>query len=314
MALLQPGFQNAPITIQPAIGQSGDFWGVNPRATVDAGQQTLVAPAAGLIVGNFAFVTPGSYAVTQGWTTGQLIGFLGRRFGKALITTYLAQAGSILNGGFGLALFSRGDFLAQFLGGSTGGQKVYADAVTGGAISAASAPGASSVTATIGAAGWTGVAVAGVLTVSGSGTGILSVGDTITGTGVPAGTTIGSLGTGTGGTGTYNLLNSLGVGSSVAFGSATIGTTSNVVNVTAVGSGALVPGVSLISANLPAPGNTLASQLTGTAGSTGTYTMTGAPIYLASGTYTTVAPVLTNWIVTNTVTAGQIGKITTWGN
>lgn len=45
----------------------------------------------------------------------------------------------------------------------------------------------------------------GVMTVSSVGIGVLQVGQSVVGVGVPVGTTIASLGTGTGGTGTYNL-------------------------------------------------------------------------------------------------------------
>lgn len=53
-----------------------------------------------------------------------------------------------------------------------------------------------------------------VMTVTAVGSGVLAVGQSVTGTGVTAGTYISSLGTGTGGTGTYNL----NVGSTVATG------------------------------------------------------------------------------------------------
>jgi Flp pilus assembly protein TadG len=46
--------------------------------------------------------------------------------------------------------------------------------------------------------------------------GTLAVGDSITGTGIPAGTTIAALGTGTGGTGTYTLSNSAAVGATTS--------------------------------------------------------------------------------------------------
>lgn len=311
--LPQPGFQNAPISLQPALGVGGDFWGVNPRASVNAGQATLVAPASGIAVGNFAFITPGTYVVSQSWASGNFIGFMGRRMAQGLITNYLGQSATLVQGGFGITLFSQGDFFVQVLGGSTAGQVVYADAITGGAISAASAPGAASVTGTIGAAGWTGVTVAGVLTISGSGTGIISVGDTVTGTGVAANTTIVSLGTGTGGTGTYNLGTNGVANTTLAFGSAAnIGTLSNVLNVSAVGSGTLVAGTSLNNASLAA-GTTIASQSTGSAGGTGKYVVTGVQQLLASGTLTVTAPVATNWKFVNTVPAGSVAKMTSWG-
>jgi hypothetical protein len=66
------------------------------------------------------------------------------------------------------------------------------------------------------AASFTATIATTVLTVSAVTSGILAVGQVITGAGVTAGTYITSLGTGTGGTGTYNLSASQTVGSATA--------------------------------------------------------------------------------------------------
>lgn len=61
-----------------------------------------------------------------------------------------------------------------------------------------------------------------VLTVSAIASGILAVGQTVSGGGIPAGVTIASLGTGTGGAGTYNLSSSVGTIASEAMTAATV--------------------------------------------------------------------------------------------
>ena len=84
-----------------------------------------------------------------------------------------------------------------------GGTGTYNTNYTGGAISSTTITAPSLPPA---AASFTGaISTAGVLTVSGSPTGTLAVGQVIYGAGVPANTVITSLGTGVGGTGTYNL-------------------------------------------------------------------------------------------------------------
>lgn len=116
-----------------------------------------------------------------------------------------------------------------------------------------------------------------VLTISAVTNGALKVGDTISGTGVTAGTTIASLGTGTGGTGTYN------VSVTQTVGSTTITGASNILVVSAVASGTIAIGQTVDSTGTDA---IITALGTGTGG-TGTYTIGGSPQTVASGTMTT---------------------------
>ena len=196
------GFQTS-VPSQPAAGIAGDFASTNPHASVLAAPGALVAPAGGLTVGRFAFVTPGTFAVSQAYTSGAEIGFVGRNQ-QALITNYLVDNGSVIPSGFPIVLFDEGDFWMYFAAGATAGQTVYADENTGQAVSGSATD---TVTASAGATGTltltSGSAVATVVTVS---AGIVSVGDVVVGTGVPAGTTIVNQLTGTlGGAGTYTM-------------------------------------------------------------------------------------------------------------
>jgi hypothetical protein len=98
--------------------------------------------------------------------------------------------------------------------------------------------------------------------------GIISVGDTITGTGITAGTTITGLGSGSGSTGTYTVNNSQTVGF------ITINGASTVLNVTAATSGALVVG-DLVDGVGVTPNTKVATFTTGTGG-IGKYTVNNA--------------------------------------
>ena len=98
--------------------------------------------------------------------------------------------------------------------------------------------------------------------------GIVSVGDTISGTGITAGTTITGLGSGSGSTGTYT------VSTSQTVGFVTINGTSTVLNVTAATSGALVVG-DLIDGTGVTPNTKVATFTTGTGG-IGKYTVNNA--------------------------------------
>jgi len=96
------------------------------------------------------------------------------------------------------------------------------------------------------------------LTVSAVATGRISVGDTVTGIGIPASTTILSQ-----------------TSSSVSGASVTASIAGAVMNVTAVGSGAVAPG-QLLTGSGVAAGTVVVNQLSGTAGGVGTYTVSVA--------------------------------------
>jgi hypothetical protein len=145
-------------------------------------------------------------------------------------------------------------------------------------------PSEASVTASIGASMTASIGTT-VLTVSAVSGGIISVGDTVVGAGVAANTVITSPGTGTGGTGTYNINNSQTVGSE------SMTTNSNVLDVTALLSGAVAPGQSVTGAGVTEV--VVLAQLTGTTGGVGTYSLAGAAQHVASETMTLVGTPVT---------------------
>jgi hypothetical protein len=193
------GFQNVVNDYQaPAV--PGDFASTNPFASIVAGPGALVAPAGGLLVGNFAWVGPNGQ-VSQSYVAGYQVGFLGRNQ-QALITQFLGRSTMLVPEGFMVTLFNEGDFWAQFPAGATIGQNVYADPNDGTPLSGASAPTLGTGTAT---AGFTGdgtlVNTSTTLTVTTATHGVLSPGDAISGTDIPSGTTILAQLTVTGGSG-----------------------------------------------------------------------------------------------------------------
>lgn len=308
------GFQSI-VNRQPAPGQAGDFYGVNPRAVVlgsnvpngapgaggagAVGQ--LVAPLGGLIVGNFAWADLNTGAVSQGFDpTGQL-GFLHREE-QAIIVTYLGISTYVVNQGFPITLFSQGDFWGKFAAGATPGQFVYADPDSGALISAATAPVSDSITASIGAS-FTGVVATNVLTVSAL-TGYLTPGDVVSGTGVVS-IVLGPQLTGpVGGAGTYTLTHA-------DVSSEAMTTVSRVLDVTAVASGVLGAGDVLIGAGITT-GTQITGQLTGAAGGIGTYSISVAQGPIAGEAVTSNA-VLTNFKVKSPCGNGEVAKISSWG-
>jgi len=137
----------------------------------------------------------------------------------------------------------------------------------------------------------------GGLTVSAVTTGTLAVGQTLTGSGVVAGTTITALGTGTGGTGTYAVSN----GTVVA--STTLTASGGTMTVSAVGSGAIVLNDNLSGSGVVA-GTYVTAFLTGTGG-TGTYLVSNGTA-VSSTTITVQAGTETKWIALNVAQPGEL--------
>ena len=231
------GFQNVVKDYQaPAV--AGDFASLNPFASVLAGPGALVAPASGLIVGNFAWVGPDGQ-VSQSYVSGYQIAFFGRN-GQALIYDFLADSTMVVPEGFMVTLFDEGDFWAEFPAGAAPGDYVFADPNDGTPIAATtdSAPTLGTATAS---AGFTGdatlVSTSTTLTVTTATNGILSPGDTVTGTDIPANTTIVAQLTGAaGGLGTYQM--SAAASATVSSPEAIVGKSAKML-VTAVADGSL---------------------------------------------------------------------------
>jgi len=228
------------INDQQAPAVAGDFASTNPFANVLAGPGALVAPAGGLIVGNFAWVGPQGQ-VSQSFVAGWQLGFLGRNE-QALITEFLGEATMVVPSGFMVTLFNEGDFWANFEAGATPGQNVYADPNDGQPLSGATAPALGVGTARAGFSGTATLNGTTTLNVTAVTNGFISPGDVVadstTAGNIPAGTTIVSQLTGTaGGVGTYQM-SAIGV---AAVGDTVVTTSENMV-VTAVASGSFNEG------------------------------------------------------------------------
>lgn len=374
------GFQKQ-VNLTPAPAVAGDFASSNPRATVLAGPGGLVAGALGVTVGKFAWVDDDGVTVQSfGTATKGPNGFVHREQ-QALIQQYLAESGMNIPVGFPVVLHNEGDFWAKLAGdnAATIGAAIYAD-YSNGDVCAVAAPAGASVTAVLGSTNT--AALGATFTASAdtdatrlvvtSVTGLISVGDTVSGTGITAGTTILSQVSGTtGGAGTYQLsaANTASAATVTAFGkimkttsttglisvgdtvsggagfpvgatvvsqvsgtpggagvyelsaagsaytaSATgVTTFGNVLNVTAVASGVLEVGDPVSGTGIPS-GAVVASQVSGTAGGVGVYTLdTRATAYAASTTVTAVGGVLTAFKAQSAAAVGELVKISTWG-
>ncbi len=121
------GFQKT-INIQPAPAVEGDFASANPRASVLAGPNALIADAAGVTVGRFAWADSDGLVTNAG--TGAPTGFVHREQ-QALITQWLGETSMLVPEGLPITLHNEGDFWAKTLTVATVGQKVFASLTTG---------------------------------------------------------------------------------------------------------------------------------------------------------------------------------------
>lgn len=289
----------------PAV--EGDPASTNPRSSTLAGAGGLVAGAQGAIVGRFHWIAP-DFVTANPFADGPVApdGFL-HRAQQALITQYLAEFSELVPTGFQVDLSNGGDFWVKNAGPGvmTKGASVFAGYADGRAYTAAptGATGTASLgstnTAALGSTS-TGTAVVGnpeQITISAV-TGVLSVGDSIAGTGIPAGAQIVSQISGTpGGAGVYEL------NEANTAAAATITTFGNVLVVSAstglISIGDTVAGVTGVPATA-----TIASQVSGTAGGAGTYTLSapGTAYFASAAGVTTFGSVLK----VATVSAGSV--------
>lgn len=260
------GFQRFVNTDLP-VAVEGDFASANPRASMLSIGSQLVAGAAGLIVGRFGRALLADGSVSNAKPAGaSRIGFI-HRDQPALITGWLQQSTLTVQAGLEVVMFDMGDFWARFTGGATTGQKVFSSNLDGAAEAgtAGSPPAVASATGAAGATMTASIA-ANLLTVTAV-TGVISVGDLITGAGVEPDTYVASLGTGTGGTGTYNLTTA-----TETVASESMVALSTIMVVSAVGTGALAVGQELSNTGgTIAPQTGITSQLSGSAGAAGNY-------------------------------------------
>lgn len=298
------------------LGVEGDFASANPRATAltggfDANGNMIgafIAGPNGVTIGNFAWVEADGRTVNN-YATGAVAptGFV-HRDQQGLLTEYLQAAGTLIPAGFPVTLMVEGDFLDLIAGGSDAvyGSACYAS-YADGSLYIGAAPTGASATGSIGAT-FTATAAGTSLAVTAV-TGLISIGDTIAGTGVPSGTTITAQVSGTpGGAGTYT--------TSVATtaSAATVTSFGVVLDVTAVASGLLAVGDAISGTGVPS-GATIASQVSGATGGVGVYTIDiAATAYAASTTITVTAGILTKFVAKTSASVGELVQISTWGN
>ncbi|NPT59095.1 gp53 minor capsid family protein [Paraburkholderia elongata] len=142
-------------------------------------------------------------------------------------------------------------------------------------------------------------------TVGGTVTGVFAVGQTLSGAGVTAGTTITNLISGTGGAGTY------AVSIAQTTSSTTITASGGVLTVTVVGSGALALNDTISGAGVTA-GTYISAFITGTGG-TGTYAVSVGQT-VASETITVAAGTQTKWVAASIGAPGELVKMVSWLN
>ena len=311
------GFQTQVGTV-PAPAVEGDFASANPRFTVDAGPGGLVAGAAGVTVGRFAWATyeavdaDNAPAVVYNTGSGAPTGFVHREQ-QGLITTFLADAGMLVPQGFPITLFSGGDFWVKNNGTTQAlpGQKAYASQADGTvSFAATGAPSTASVTGSIGAqaASVTGSISGNILTVSAVGSGTLVPGAILSGTGgggVATNTQIvKQLSGSTGLVGTY----ALNIPEQTVT-STTITAAYGLLTVSAVGSGSLAVGDALsgTGGGGVSAGTVITGLGTGT-GNTGTYYVNLTQT-VSSTTITANTSVETKWYAMSSGAAGELVKI-----
>lgn len=182
------------------LGVEGDFCSANPRASKLAGEGNFVAGVNPVTVGRFGFVD--ATGKVQNNAAGYVnFGFVQLRGQLVLIPGYLGQNSMQIQPGYDMTLMDSADVFIRFAAGAAIGQKVYASYSDGTAIAGAtgSPPAGAAFTGSL--------ASSGVLTVASGLTGLVKVGQPLSGAGITAGTYITGQLTGTaGGIGTYSTL------------------------------------------------------------------------------------------------------------
>lgn len=289
-----PGFPDAS---QKILGGSyitafsaGDFYVRNNGAAASAiGQKAYAFNTTGLVSFNPTGTPPvgasvtGSIALNVVTASGASNSATGSINGTTLTVSAIG-AGTVLGAGQALAGvgIDPGTSIVSQLTGTLGGVGTYlvsiSQTVPSGAITLSG----------------------GGLTVTAVTSGTLAVGQTLSGTGILAGTTITGLGTGVGGTGTY------AISQPSTAAAAAVTASGGTLTVTAVASGALALGDNISGAGITA-GNAITAFLTGTGGN-GTYlvsigqTIGSQAISVASG-------VETKWVAMSVGAPGELVAI-----
>lgn len=285
-----------------APGVVGGFASMNPRAVVLAGPGAFKADSAQpVLVGGFAWATPSTKLAYGAQKASSLIGFVSNEH-QTVITDFLGVSRLAVQGGFPVTLYSHGDFWASVSGAVAVGGTVYADAVNGSVLATATSfTGTGTIDDGAGGSGT-------ILTIATATVGSIKIGDTLVGTTTP-GTKVIAFGTGTGGVGTYTVdtAQDFNPGGAITVASVDTGfkfATSQSADASTTAGSLAADGVLTVAATLTGtievgdgndvvvtgtgiPANTfIVSQLTGTAGSTGTYQTTSLGVVAASTTVT----------------------------
>lgn len=309
------GGRQTQVYYQPAPAVEGDFADANPRAAVDAGQFGLVAGAAGVRIGYFAWLSDSQIdadnapAIVNSFGSGPVAGFVHREQ-QGLITTYLADSGMMIPQGLPLSVMSAGAFWAVNNGTTQAlpGQKAYADLATGKVIFADTGSAATaSFTGAIAAETFsvTGSIAGNVLTVTAVGSGTVVPGGAISGTNVASGSRIVSQLSGTtGGIGTY----AVSIPEQTV-ASTTISGTYGELTVSAISTGTIEVG-GVVGGSGVTAGTVITALGTGTGG-TGTYIVNDTQT-VASEALTSTTNVETKWVAMSSGAAGELVKISSW--
>ncbi len=280
------GFQKQ-VGLQQAPAVEGDFASANPRASALTGEGGFVAGTSGVRVGRFAWCDALGIILNNfgSYLNSKPTGFVHRNM-NALITTYLAESGMVVPAGFPVAALNAGDFWAVNSGPGAVkiGDPVFTSFADGALYSAL--PAGTTGTGEMGATNT--ASLGATFTATGTGdslavtalTGYLGIGDTVTGVGVPIGTTILSQSSGTAGAaGTYKTSAATTITAATA---TSYGKNSFAITVTSgyVGIGDNVTGAG----GFPI-GATITAQISGTANGVGVYSLSSpGSAYTASAT------------------------------
>lgn len=306
------GIQSS-ISTQPAPAIAGDFASANPRYSVDAGPNGLVAGLNGLASGLFAWLSystidgDGAPAAANNSGTGPVAGIVPRNQ-QGLITTYLTSAGVTIPAGFQATVISAGDMWIKNDGATEAlpNQKAYASFANGKANFAATASpnGATSSAGSIAAStnSFVGSISNDVLTVTGSVVGTIYPGTTLSGTGVASGTKILAQLSGIpGGIGTYavNIPEQVVASTAISgtYGTFTVG--GSVVGTFAVGDTLTGSGISAV---------TTITALGSGSGGAGTY-IVDVNTVVNSTVITAATNVETSWYARSAGLPGELVKV-----
>ena len=301
------------VNSQPAPAVAGDFASTNPRSSVLAGPNGLVAGTS-LFVGRAAWATPpldgdGFPAVCNSFGSGNITGILHREQ-QGLFTQYLQEFSMQVPQGFNITLMASADLWVKNDGATVAevGQKAYANfadgrfqfAATGSALAGATATG--TIAAETGS--WTGSIAGDVMTVTGAVTGLVVPGGILSGTNVITGTQVLSQISGTpNGDGTYY------VSLSQTVAATTISETYGLFTAVSAQTGTWAVGDVL--AGSGGGGVTAGTKITGFGtgtGGLGTYYVQTTQT-VTSTAITSVLNVETSWIAMSVAAAGELVKI-----